>query len=337
MSTIRDVAERAGVGLATVSRVLNHSPLVSQSTRERVLAAIHDLNYTPHPMARRLSLGRTLTIKVMAPFFTQPSVAERLNGVVSLLADSEYDLLVHDIETPARRATCFEAIPSRKEVDGMLVISLSPRDDEAARLAQADVPLVFIDGDHPALTRAHRVTVDDVAGGRMATEYLIGLGHRRIGFIGDVAHSPFNFVSSRRRYLGYRQALQAAGLAFRPGDLAEGPHGRRAARQMARNVLSLPQPPTAIFAASDTQGVGVLEAARDLGLRVPEDVSVIGYDDIEVADVVGLTTMRQMLFESGRRGVELLLATLEQPEMARVHEVLPSQLVVRATTAPPRA
>jgi DNA-binding LacI/PurR family transcriptional regulator len=194
---------------------------------------------------------------------------------------------------------------------------------------------VLIDSDHLALAMFHRVTVDDVAGGQTATEYLIGLGHTRIGFVGDIVNNPFNFVSSRDRYLGYRKALEAAGIPLRPEYYGEDQHGRREARQTAKKILALPDPPTAIFAASDMQAVGVLEAARDVGLRVPEDLSVIGYDDIEIADIMGLTTMRQMLFESGQRGVELLLETLENPDLEPVHDVLPTELVVRETTAPP--
>jgi DNA-binding LacI/PurR family transcriptional regulator len=181
----------------------------------------------------------------------------------------------------------------------------------------------------------HRVTVDDVAGGQVATEYLIELGHTQIGFVGDIVDNPFNFVSSRGRYRGYCKALEAAGIPSRPEYYGEDQHGRREARITAKKMLALPDRPTAIFAASDTQAVGVLEAARDLMLRVPEDLSVIGYDDIEIADIMGLTTMRQMLFESGQRGVELLLETLENPQMEPVHEVLPTELVVRGTTAPP--
>lgn len=335
MTTIRDVAERAGVGLATVSRVLNQSPLVSDLTRQRVLDVIRSLNYTPHQAARRLSLGKTLTIKVFVPFFPQPSVAERLSGVVSVLTESEYDLVIHNIETPERRATCFESLPTRKEVDGILVISLAPRDDEAEKLAKADVPVVLIDADHPSLTMLHRVTVDDVVGGRTATEHLIQLGHRRLGFIGDVIANPFHFTSSYHRYLGFQAALAVAGIEHRPGYYAEGQHSRREARRLATQMLRQDERPTAIFAASDTQAVGVLEGARDVGLRVPEDLSVTGFDDIEIADMMGLTTMRQLLFEFGQRGVELLLETLDNPNRPPVHEVLPTELIVRQTTAPP--
>ncbi len=333
--TIRDIARIAGVSPGTVSRAINNSPLVNIETRQKVIQVVKALNYVPNRMAQRLATGKTLNLAVIVPFFTAPSVTERLKGVVSTLARSRYDLIIHNIEDPEQRADCFRTIPRQDRVDGVLVISISPTDEEVPLLAEASVPVVLIDAHHPALTTLHQITVDDVAGGKAVTEYLIGLGHTRIGFIGDPADNPFNFTSSRDRARGYRQALEAAGIPYRSEYYAERPHGRQQAREAAITMLTLPERPTAIFAASDVQAVGVLEAARELGLRVPRDLSVVGYDDVEIAEILGLTTMRQMLFESGQRGVELLLKTLENPETEPVYEVLPTELVVRETTAPP--
>jgi len=180
-----------------------------------------------------------------------------------------------------------------------------------------------------------RVVVDDVAGGREATRHLIDLGHRRIGFISDFLETPFNFTSSRFRLQGYQQALASAGIEFCPKYHIQGEHGRLQARQMAHQLLALPERPTAIFAASDTQAFGSLEAARDLQIRVPDELSIIGYDDIEVAEYLGLTTIRQLLFDSGVRGVHLLLDRLKNPQAEPIEEILPTQLIVRRTTAPP--
>jgi DNA-binding LacI/PurR family transcriptional regulator len=312
---------------------MNNSPLVNEETHKRIMAVVKELGYRPDPVARRLSIGKTLAVAVIVPFFTRPSVSERLNGAISLLSQTEYDLVIHNIETAEQYVSCFNKIPDRRQADGVLIISLSPADEETQQLAEADVPIVMIDADHPALTMLHRVTVDDIEGGRRATEHLINLGHRRIGFIGDIIENPFNFGASRDRFLGYRQALEEAGIPYQPKYYAENQHGRQEAHESAKRILSLDDRPTAIFAASDTQAVGVLQAARCAGLRVPEDLSVIGYDDIEVADILSLTTIRQMLFESGRLGVELLLEALEHPDMEPVHTILPTELVVRGTTA----
>jgi DNA-binding LacI/PurR family transcriptional regulator len=335
LTTIRDVAKQAGVGLGTVSRVLNDSPLVSEETRQHVLTVIEELNYRPNTIARRLSSGKTLTIAVVVPFFTRPAFSERLNGVVSVLSRSAYDLLIYNIDTPELRRNFFHHLPPREHVDGTLLLSLPPSDAEAALLGEAETPVVLIDSEHPLLDGFHQICVDDVKGGEIATQHLIDLGHRRIGFIGDVVDTPFHFTSSRDRHRGYQNALRAADVPVCPEYYAEGEHGRRSARELAERMLSLSVPPTAIFAASDTQAVGVLEAARNLNLCVPDDLSVVGYDDIELADIMQLTTIRQMLFESGKYGVELLLETLKRPEMDVVQRSLPVELVSRASTASP--
>jgi DNA-binding LacI/PurR family transcriptional regulator len=326
------VAKHAGVGLGTVSRVINNSPSVSEDTRLVVKQAISDLNYIPNPTARRLSLGKTLTVAVIAPFFTRPSVIERLRGIESCLAESEYDLNIYNVETVQRRDQCFHEVIRPDRADGVIIISLSPRDEDINLLEQAEVPVVLVDANHPSLTTLNRVIVNDVEGGRLATQYLIDCGHHLIGFISDVLDSPFNFTSSHDRFVGYRLALENEGIPIKNEYHAHGEHGIYEARRLAIEMLKLPEKPTAIFAASDTQAMGVLEAARELGLMVPQDLSVIGYDDIEVADYLGLTTMRQLLYESGQRGVEVLLQNLDDSPVESVCEVLPTHLIIRKTT-----
>lgn len=311
-------------------------PGVTPATRTRVLKAVEELGYRPNPAAQRLSSGKTLTVAITVPFFTLPSVSARLSGAMNLLAETPYDVMIYNIQVPARRVACFQQIPHRRKADGLLIISIPPLcDTEVADLGRAEIPIVMIDADHPRLTNLCRVVVDDVAGGRLATRHLIGLGHRRIGFLGDMADNPFHLTSTQDRLRGYRDALQAAGLCSREQDVVEGEHSRADARRLARDMLSPPERPSAIVAASDTQAAGILEAARDLGLRVPEQLSVVGYDDIELADVVGLTTVRQPLFRSGQRGMQLLLDALRGHPHPPEREVLPVELVRRNTTAPP--
>lgn len=333
--TIRDVARRAAVSPGTVSRVMAGYPGVADGTRRRVLECVEELGYRPDPAAQRLSSGKSLTVAVTVPFFTLPSVSARLNGAINLLAGTAYDLIIHNIQVPEERPACFLNIPRRRQADGLLIISISPLcDSEVASLVQADIPIVMIDADHPRLTSLPRVVVDDEAGGRIATEHLVKLGHRRIGFLGDLADNPFHVTSTRDRLRGHRQALEGAGIVPREEDRLEAGHSRAEARRLARALLSAPDRPTAIFAASDTQAAGVLEAARDLGLRVPEQLSVVGYDDIELAEIVGLTTVRQPLFRSGQRGMQLLLDALRGHPSRPAREVLPLELVVRGTSGP---
>lgn len=318
--------------MGTVSRVLNNSPRVSETTREKVLRVMRDLDYAPNPFARRLSLGRSLTLAVIVPFFTRPSFVERLRGVEAAIAETEYDLVLYNVETVDKRDRCFERVPRAERIDGLLVLSLCPSDDHASHFLASDVPLVLVDAHHCDLPG---LAIDDVEGGCVATRHLIDLGHERIGFVGDTYPNPFNFTSSHDRYLGYREAHEEAGLAPRDDYYATGEHAMDVARHLARGLLSLHDPPTAIVAASDTQAMGVLEAARDLGVMVPDQLSIVGYDDIQIASYLNLTTVRQPLFESGWRGTHLLLELIEGAGADRICEELRIELIVRGTTAPP--
>jgi len=334
--TIYDVAKKAGVGIGTVSRVLNHSPYVRQSTRERVEAAMHDLNYHPNSIAQRMAFGKTLTIGVITPFFTRPAFVERLRGIEASVAESAYDLIVFNVETPAKRDAYFRSVPLSQRVDGLIVISLPPTDADVKRFRQADIPTVLVDTSHPELSQ---IVVDDVAGGRMATQHLIQLGHRRIAYLSDPLNdpliSPFRFTSSLYRYQGYRQALKEADIPFSPEYHQAAEHGRFQAKMLTHKLLALPNPPTAIFAASDTQAMGALEAAREAIVKVPEELSIIGFDDIEIAAYLRLSTIRQPLYESGLRAVELLLSCLENRENRPQQIDLSLELIQRGTTAPP--
>jgi DNA-binding LacI/PurR family transcriptional regulator len=296
----------AGVGVGTVSRVLNDSPLVSVETQARVRDAIQQLGYRRSSTARNLSLGRSQAVGVIAPFFTSPSVVERLRGVASRLAERGYDLMIFDVETVQQRA---DAIPDfARRVDGLIVVSLPLSEEEVDTLLRDDLPVALVDVGHPALPH---VVIDNVRGGELATEHLIARGHRRIGFVGDMPTNPFGFTSSEDRRAGYRHGLEAAGIEPLAALERFGSFDRAAARATATALLSGADRPTAVFAASDLQAIGVLEAAAELRLRVPEDVAVIGFDDIEVAAMLGLTTVRQPLLESGEHGADLLIAALE--------------------------
>jgi DNA-binding LacI/PurR family transcriptional regulator len=330
-TTIRDVARHAGVGVGTVSRVLNDNPLVREVTREKVLTAIQELNYTPSPIARRLSLGKTHTVAVIAPFITEPSVVERLRGIESVLAETEYDLLLYNVENITRRDSCFHSVPRPERIDGLLLITLPPAGEFAGGILDSDVPTVLLGVPNPDF---NRVVVDDVSGGYWATKHLIDLGHRRIGYISDFLENPFNFVASLNRFEGYYHALAEADITFRPEYHRQGEHGRRPAREMARELLTLDDPPTAIFAASDMQAVGALEAARELDIRIPDDFSVIGYDNIEIAEIVNLTTVNQPLYDSGVESTDLLMEEIDHPSTTIRESLLPTELVVRETTGP---
>ena len=323
------------MSVATASRALNGLDIVNAETRDRILAVVEELGFRPSPAARRLSLGRTLTVGVVVSFLTRPQAAERLRGVDAVLGDSEFDLVIYNVESVQKRDHYLGSLAGSQRTDGLIVMSLPPLSEAASALGRSPVPVVFIDVHTPSVSSMARVIGDDLAGGAIAARHLLELGHTAIAFIGDAVADPFGFTSSHDRERGLTDELARAGISIPAGWIGHGAHGRYEARDLAYRMLTGERRPTAIFTASDTQALGVIAAARELGLHVPDDLSVIGYDDIEAADYVGLTTVRQQLFESGRRGAEILLAEIdsrsEQPPIARLNP----ELVVRATTAPP--
>src|SRR4051794_9459262 len=296
--------------------------------RDRVREAIADLGYRPSSTARSLSLGRSQAIGVVAPFFTTPSVVERLRGVSQRAGHHGYGLMLFDVETPEQRAGAFRDFARLDRVDGLIVISLPLLDDEVTALERDRLPVVMVDIGHP---RVPHVVIDDVHGGELAAEHLLARGHKRIAFVGDRPDTKFGFTSSEQRRRGFRRALREAGVEAVPELEARGHHGREEARALAIELLGHEDRPTAVFAASDTQAVGVLEAARALDLRVPDDVAVIGFDDVDAAELLGLTTVRQPLRQSGARGVDLLLAAIGDTPAA-VEELDALCVVERRTT-----
>ena len=333
MTTIADVAAHAGVGVGTVSRVLTGNPQVSPETRSQVLASIELLRYRPSRTSARRASNKTGYVGVVVPFFDTPSVYPRVRGIVSRLQPHGFNIVLFNLDTPDLARKTMSDIPFSTTLSGLIVISLPLQEAEVDRLVAARFPTILIDTRHPQLSS---VTVDDFVGGRLSTGHLLSMGHERIAFVGEPIHNPFGFVSSRHREEGYREAMRDAGLPVRPGYVRHAAHLRTAARQQATQLLALSDRPTAIVAASDMQALGALEAVTAAGLESPRDVSVIGYDDIELSSHVGLSTIRQPLNGSGERGAELLIDAIAAGRKTNhFDELLPVELVVRSTTAPP--
>lgn len=331
-ATIYDVANEASVGIGTVSRVLNASEQVNPETRARVLAAIDKLGFVPkfEALARaRKQLGR---IGVLTPFFTSDSFVDRLRGVVAALTSLPYELVLYDVASEAQRDGYLTNLALTHRVDGLIAIGLPFETATALRLLTHKLPTVVIvpasNIIHPALTQ---IIHDDAAGGRMAAEYLLARGHQRLGFVGDTDVPAFTGTTSDLKLNSFRRTLQQAGVTLPNEYVGLAAFGMEPACQQAHAMLALPVPPTAIFAGSDTQALGVIRAARERGLRVPDDLAVMGFDDIEHAEFFGLTTIDQQLNTSGRRAVELLLALLVEGEQPAQHIELPFRLMKRAT------
>lgn len=327
--SIYDVATRAGVSIATVSRVVNSPDRVNPETRLRVLAAIDALDYVPKAEAAaraRKSAGR---IGVIAPLFTYPSFIQRLRGVVQALAPLPYELTIYNVDSSAGRDGYVASLSLTRRLDGLILMAMPFTEATVERLVSNSVETVSIECAHPSFSS---IEIDDPGGGRMAAEYLIGRGHRQLAFIGDTDLPDYAFPTSDRRLSGYRAAILLAGLTLPPERVALTRHSIENARGATHRLLELENPPTAIFCASDIQALGALQAARERGLEVPRDLAIVGFDDIDIAAYMGLTTIRQHLEESGRRAVELLMSRLTDPERPTQHVRLSLELVERETT-----
>lgn len=330
---IADVAARAGVGVGTVSRVLNGSPHVRERTRARVLEAISQTRYRPSRLAAGLSRGTPGSVAIIVPFLTRPSVVARLAGVIEVLDAEGYDTIVCNVETSDQRDRQVRMFSDGHRAAGAVVISLRLSAAQLAELAMTGMPVVAVDA---SIRGVPGIVVDDVRGGMLATAHLLGLGHRRIGFIGDIGRiGGLAFTSTADRLRGYRQALSQAGIPADRELIRRGQPGSTAAEQLTLSLLRMPDPPTAIFAASDTQAAGVLSAAETAGVPVPHRLSVIGFDDIDIAAPLGLSTVRQPLRESGARGAARLCALLRGAPVSPLREELPLEVVARRSTATP--
>jgi DNA-binding LacI/PurR family transcriptional regulator len=287
--------------------------------------------------APALARGPAGTVAVIVSHMTRPSVVVRVASALAVLAEQGYETIVCNVETPVERDRHLEALLPSHRADGVLAISLPFSRDQLAQFGRAGVPLVSVDA---AAAGVPVTIIDNVAGGRLAADYLIGLGHRRIGFIGDMPvarpAAGLGFTSSAHRLRGYRESLSAAGIEFDAALVRLGPHDAATAAEHAAQLLKSSDPPSAIFAASDTQATGVLAAADRLGAPVPKQLSVMGFDDVETAAFLGLSTVRQPLARSGADGARRLCALLRGQRVVPQRQELPIELVVRASTASPR-
>lgn len=331
MATIKDVASRAGVSIGTASNVLTGSRPVSTAATERVRAAMLELDYSPNGIARSLRGQRTRTVGLVVPDNANPFFAETSRAIEQACAAAEFGLMLCNTgRSSTLETTCIELL-MEKRVDGV-IIATSGNPEALQLVVDSGVPLVVIDHDSTGLA-ADAVLVDHRRGGELAARHLVSLGHRRIAcFTGLPEHA------NASRVQGFRAVLADAGLEL-PDDLirASDTHADGGYR-LTRDVLERHPDVTAIFAANDLVALGAIRASYDTGRSVPEQLSVIGYDDIGLANIVlpRLTTIRQPLEEIGRRAIEVLLHRVRAPNGAAERWMLPVELVVRESTARPR-
>ncbi|TDB71320.1 LacI family DNA-binding transcriptional regulator [Micromonospora sp. KC721] len=333
MSTsLEDVARSAGVSPSTVSRALRGLPGVNEDNRRRIAEIAASLGYVISPAASRLASGRMHTIGVVVPYVNRWFFGQVILGVESVLRARGFDLLLYNIGDNAGRERFFVEMPLRRRVDGVIVLSLPLSKSEVDRLTELNVPVAVVG---VAATPFACVRIDDVSGAITAVRHLTQLGHRDIGLISSGTEIPMNFTTPVERRNGYLTALNEAHIDYDASLEAIGgftiASGERAMARLLRGVRR----PTAVFAESDEMAFGALRAIRRAGLRVPVDISVVGFDNHDMADLLDLTTIEQPVVQQGETVAQMLLDLLAAGgEPSGQLEVLPTRLLVRGSTAP---
>ncbi|MGH7453002.1 MAG: LacI family DNA-binding transcriptional regulator [bacterium] len=336
--TIYEVAKQAGVGIGTVSRVLNDSPQISPETRARVLKVIKALHYQPHALAQGLARKKTHTIAILIPFFTGYFYVELLKGIQQAASQNKYDLILYCIDDLSKKDTYLKRALQQRRVDGVLLISSSLSDTYAKEFKRRELPLVLVDAFHPDFDS---ITVNDQDGAHAAVQHLVALGHKRLAMITGRRES----VPAQHRHLGFQSALMEADVTL-PEDLTISSDGlpgeavklndgfnKETGYLAMRQLLALNgKRPTGVFISSDIQALGAMKAVRESGLRIPEDIAIVGFDDIELAEYVGLTTVRQPMFQMGKQAVERLMALIADPQSPRQHLRIETELVIRESS-----
>lgn len=331
-ASIKDIARLANVSHSTVSRALRGSKLISDETVTRIRRIALESGYRPSAAARSLVTSRTATLGVVVTSIADPFAAEVVLGIEDAAGERDYSvILANSNAQPERELKVVQAFEERR-VDGIIVTSSRVGAVYAEQLSQTQVPIVLLNNQHPSAFM-HSVMIDNVAASAAATRHLIGLGHRRIAYIGD----RFGCQSDTERADGFRQAMDEAGLPVRPDYLEPGNGAADGGAQAMAALLALPQAPTAVFCYNDMTAFGAMRAAAERGLAVPRDLSVTGFDDLFFAQFSAppLTTVRQPMREMGRLAVETLLQLLAGEERVP-RTVVPGALIVRDSTAPPK-
>lgn len=327
-ATIYDVARQSQLSIATVSRVLNSPDQVKLETRERVLRAIDELGFVPKAEARARAIRGTRRIGVLTPFFTSPSFVERIKGIAYALGKTNYELIVYTVHSIDNTSAFLASIALSGSLDGLIILSLPITDNDARRLADHKVVTVVVEYEQEYFSS---VEIDNTAGGEIAGKYLLEKGHRKVGFIGEIFPPEYAIRPALARLNGMQKVLAKADIHIPEDYIQSAPIDPESTRQAADKLLNLADRPTAIFAAADFQAMVLLKMAADRGLKVPQDLAVMGFDGLEYAEFMGLTTINQSLVDSGRIAAEILLTQLTDGSRSIQHIKLPLTLVERET------
>ena len=331
---IEDVAQAAGVSVATVSRALRGLPNVAESTRLRVLEVAGSMDYEPDPAAARLAAGRTKTVLVLVPHLASWYFSTVIAGAEAVCNESGYEFLVIGVGTLDESGRLLgDSARIERRADGIVLVNIPATDAQAASLHDRGVALSTIGTRAPG---APSVFIDDVEVGRIGARTLIELGHRRIGLISGLDEDPLNFEVPKRRTAGFEEVILASGLPLDPALVVGGSFGIDGGQEAMSALLDLAEPPTAVFAMSDEMAFGALMELKRRDLRPGVDVSILGVDDHDIARVLALSTIRQDVASQGAAAARGLIAMMTSLPMSLEPLVSPIELVLRETTGPPR-
>ncbi len=330
IATIRDVAERAGVSVTTVSHVINDTRFVSEELRGRVLRAIEELNYQPSGVARSLRRKRTHTIGMIIPDNTNPFFAEVARGIEDASFELGYNVILCNSDGDLEKEMDYLGLLIEKRVDGLVFVSAGSNQATIEMLSTQEVPVVIVDRDISELAM-DSVLTDNRRGGYQATHYLLTLGHRRIACI----TGPSQLTPSAERVTGYRNALEEAGVAVDDLLILAGDFQSQSGHEAMRSLLTLSSPPTAVFVCNDLMAIGALCAAHEAGLRVPQQLSIVGFDDIALASFTTprLTTVAQPKYEMGLLAAEMLAERIKHKDLSPRRRFLDVELIIRDSCA----
>jgi len=332
-ASIRDVAARAGVSVTTVSHTLNATRFVSDAAKTKVHEAAHALGYVPSEIARGLKHNTTRTLGMLVPNNSNPYFAEIIRGVEHHCYGAGYSLLLCNSNDDAQRQTDHLRVLAERRVDGIVLVASGDDDDIVACCKDLRLPLVLVDREIDSIA-VDLIEVDHAAGGELATAHLLAMGHPRVACI----VGPADLRPSQQREAGWRRALERAGVSPRADEIERGDFGPQSGAAAMQQLLRSAQPPTAVFVCNDMMAIGALHAAHEAGVDVPRQLSIVGFDDIELAAYTSppLTTVAQPKEAIGTGAAGLLLERLREGRTAPRRAILQPELHLRASTARPQ-
>lgn len=328
-STIYDVAELSGFSIATVSRVLNTPERVSEKTRERILTAIDTLGFEPKTDARERARKEVGRIGVITPFFTLPSFTQRLRGIAEAVVDSRYDLTIYPVNSQARLNSYLTVLPFSRQIDGLIIVSLPVDSSSLERLKNSAIPTLLVENHIEGFSS---VEIDNFNGGKLAADHFIEKKHTKCAYIGNTVTPDYSLSPEDDRLNGYRKTINRNGLSLPEVYIKLPVFPPIDPDKQVEELLDLPEPPTAIFAATDELALRVLKVAKRKGIQIPEELALIGFDDIEFAEYMELTTISQSLNESGKLAAEHLISQIADPNRPIKNIFIQLKLIERSTT-----